>query len=191
MMRIPSGTGNGTDAMTSDAVTLTLADPVVAGGITVAPSVTPALETRLSLNGAVTSGPTVQGGWWPRSRDATTELSGLIRALNTTLGTILRLGVDVDGFDEIPRRITVDRHAVGIGWFPDMRQQIIVRRARQDYFLLLVVPPEASEPAAAAALARAVSGPRAQRALEILADCGISLPTVNRVRLVTFPQDRS
>ena len=68
----------------------------------------------------------LDGGWWPRSRNASVELPRLVSLLNARIGMVLRLGVDARDRDGIPRRITVSGHAVRIGWSADANHKIIV-----------------------------------------------------------------
>src|SRR3954468_13448942 len=129
--------------------------------------------SRFSLDPAFRRLGAVDGGWWPRSRDANVELPELVSALNARVGAVVRLGVDARDWDDIPGRITVDGHVVRIGRFADVNHKIIATRAPQDHILLLVVPPHASTAAAKAALARAASGRHSGRPEAILAASGI------------------
>jgi hypothetical protein len=115
----------------------------------------------------------VDGGWWPRSRNANVELSDLVSALDSRVGTVVRLGVDARDWDDIPRRITVAGHVVRIGRFADVNHKIIVTRGPQDHVMLLVVPPLASTASAKSALAMAASGRRSGTPEEIFAASGI------------------
>jgi hypothetical protein len=129
--------------------------------------------SRLSLDPALGRGGILGGGWWPRSRDAGTELPSLISLLNPQVGVVVRLGVDARDWDDIPRRMMVGGHRVGVGWFADLNHKIIVTRGPQDHILLLVVPPYAATDAAESALAMASIGRHSIRPEEILATVGI------------------
>ncbi|GAA4504002.1 hypothetical protein GCM10023191_057570 [Actinoallomurus oryzae] len=130
-------------------------------------------KSRLSLDSALGRGGILGGGWWPHSRDAGSELPNLISLLNPQVGVVVRLGVDARDWDDIPRRMTVGGHRVGVGWFADLNHKIIVTRGPQDHILLLVVPPHAATDAAESALTMASIGRRSIRPEEILASVGI------------------
>jgi hypothetical protein len=131
------------------------------------------LASRLSLDPTLKRRGAVDGGWWPRSRNANVELPDLVSSLNARVGAVLRLGVDARDWDDIPRRITVGGHVVRIGRFANVNHKIIATRGSQDHILLLVVPPQASTAAAKSALARAATGKNSGRPEEILAASGI------------------
>lgn len=131
------------------------------------------LASRLSLDPALKRLGAVDGGWWPRSRNANAELPGLVSLLNARVGAVVRLGIDARDWDDIPRRIRVGGHVVRIGRFADVNHKIIATRGPQDHILLLVVPPQASTAAAKSALAMAATGKNSGRPEEILAASGI------------------
>ncbi|MEV0407093.1 DUF5994 family protein [Actinoallomurus sp. NPDC050550] len=131
------------------------------------------LASRLSLDPALRRQGILDGGWWPRSRDAGAELPLLVSSLNARVGAILRLGIDARDWDDIPRRLTVDGHVVRVGRFADVNHKIIVTRGSQDHIMLLVIPPKASTASAKAALAMAAMGKNSGRPEEILAAVGI------------------
>jgi Family of unknown function (DUF5994) len=41
----------------------------------------------------------LDGGWWPRSRDPDTELPALIAGLESTLGPITKVAINLDAWD--------------------------------------------------------------------------------------------
>ncbi|MBC6460322.1 DUF5994 family protein [Actinomadura sp. HBU206391] len=138
-------------------------------------AVSPAVsEPRLRLALGLARRGVLDGGWWPRSRDAATQLTELAADLIEPLGMITRLAVDATDWDDIPRRIKVGDRAVKVGWFPDLSHMIIVTRGRQDQFMLLVVPPDATPHAAQAALEWAAAGTGSAPPREILSGCDIS-----------------
>jgi hypothetical protein len=131
------------------------------------------LASRLSLDPALKRRGILDGGWWPRSRNASVELPLLVSSLNARVGAIVRLGLDARDWDDIPRRLTVGGHAVRVGRFADVNHKIIVTRGPQDHIMLLVIPPEASTASAKAALAMAAAGKNGGRPEDILAAAGI------------------
>jgi hypothetical protein len=63
---------------------------------------------RLSFNPAHSRRRAVDGGWWPQTRDAGTELPALITALDFFPGQrVSRLAVHADDWDDIPDRLPV------------------------------------------------------------------------------------
>ncbi|GAA4619173.1 hypothetical protein GCM10023195_86580 [Actinoallomurus liliacearum] len=129
--------------------------------------------SRLSLDPALKRLGILDGGWWPRSRNASVELPLLVSLLNARVGAIVRLGIDARDWDDVPRRLTIDGHAVRVGRFADVNHKIIVTRGPQDHILVLVIPPQASTASAKAALAMAAAGKNSGRPEEILAAAGI------------------
>jgi hypothetical protein len=102
---------------------------------------------RLQLDPTMAGTGAVDGGWWPRSRDPDAELPGLIAGLDSSLGPITRLALNLDAWDSAPRRVAVNGRRVHVGWFRHMNAHTIgVTRAFQDRVALLVIPPEATRP---------------------------------------------
>ncbi len=86
------------------------------------------------------------GGWWPRSRNALTELPALIAALDARPGVMVqRLAVHREEWDEFPRQLTADgSHFVRVDWFTAIARHTIsvtVAGGREP-IALLVVPPD-------------------------------------------------
>jgi hypothetical protein len=155
-------TENGTDDMPSAS-----SDPAIAVP-PIGPSAPPGL--RLQLDPTMAGTGAVDGGWWPRSRDPDAELPGLITALNSLLGPITRVALNLDAWDTAPRRMAVDGRRVRVGWFSHMDAHTIgVTRASQGRVALLVVPPQATSAAAEIAMAMAADAANNARPAEILA----------------------
>jgi Family of unknown function (DUF5994) len=113
---------------------------------------------RLSLNPGARRDARIYGGWWPRSRDATTELPGLIAELNARAGRVSRIALQADAFTNIPRQLTAGGRTIRIAWFRYMNPHtVILTMAGADDLTLLVVPENASPAAATAALRLAAS----------------------------------
>ncbi len=133
---------------------------------------------RLSLVPATAPHAGLGGGWWPRSRDATAELPGLIAELSARAGRVSRVALQVGAFDNIPHRLTVGGRKVRVAWFRYMNANtVILTMADRDDLVLLVVPPLAPPVAAAQALRAVASGPGAGPADAILAAAGIAVDT--------------
>ncbi|MFI8188621.1 DUF5994 family protein [Streptomyces sp. NPDC085946] len=112
----------------------------------------------------------LDGAWWPRSRDATVELPGLVGALTERLGPVTRIGLDAAAWEELPTRMTIDGRVVHIDSFPVGDDTALVTRGDQDLFSLLVIPPDASPETARAATAEALRTGNLRQAEQILVD---------------------
>ena len=100
---------------------------------------------RLQLDPTMAGTGAVDGGWWPRSRDPDAELPGLIAGLDSSLGPVTRVALNLDAWDRAPRRVALDGRRVRVGLFRTMDPHMLgVTRAFQDRLALLVVPPEAA-----------------------------------------------
>jgi hypothetical protein len=100
---------------------------------------------RLRLRPTLAGAGILDGGWWPHSWDPDAELPELIAGLESTLGTITRVALNLGAWDRAPRRVAVNGRRVRVGWFRTMDARMIgVTRASQDRLALLVVPPEAA-----------------------------------------------
>jgi Family of unknown function (DUF5994) len=136
------------------------------------PSRPPGLRLRLDPTMAGTGA--VDGGWWPSSRDPDAELPGLIAGLDSSLGPITRVALNLDAWDTAPRRVAVEGRRVRVGWFLHMDAHTIgVTRAAQDRVALLVVPPQATPAAAGIAMAMAADAANSAGPADILAAAGI------------------
>jgi hypothetical protein len=144
---------------------------------TTAPAPTPPpapLGLRLQLDPTMAGTGVVDGGWWPRSRDPAAELPGLIAGLDSSLGPVTRVALNLDAWDIAPRRVAVDGRRVRVGWFRQMdRDTIGVTRAFQERVALLVVPPQATTAAAGSAMAMAADAATSAGPADILAAAGI------------------
>jgi hypothetical protein len=126
---------------------------------------------RVSFDPARNRHGAVDGGWWPHSRDALTELPGLIAALDSQPGMrVQRLSVHRDDWDDIPRRLTTDTgQVIRVDWFSVIpRHTVSVTTAGKGTIELLVVPPGTAEGTAQTAMNMASTGPGAAQAGDIL-----------------------
>jgi hypothetical protein len=133
---------------------------------------------RVSFGPALSRHGAVDGGWWPRSRNAHTELPGLIAALDARPGVrVQRLAVHRDEWDEIPHQLTADNgHFARVDWFTTIpRHTVSVTTAGgREPIELLVVPPSTPAAAAWAAMKTAATGPGTAQAADILIAEGAS-----------------
>ena len=72
---------------------------------------------RLQLDPTMAGTGAVDGGWWPHSRDPDAELPGLIAGLDSSLGPITRVALNLDAWDNALRRVAVDGRRARVGWF--------------------------------------------------------------------------
>ncbi|WP_405639500.1 DUF5994 family protein [Streptomyces sp. NBC_00019] len=114
----------------------------------------------------------LDGAWWPRSRDISTELPALITALTDYLGPITRVGLDAAAWDALPTRLVIEDRVVRIDSFPVGDDTVLVTRGEADHFSLLVVPPQTAPDTARAAMAEAVRADNLTQAEQILIDTG-------------------
>jgi hypothetical protein len=153
-------------------------------------TLTPGLQAapdgaRLSLGPAKARRAGINGGWWPRSRDAGAELPGLIAGLSTRAGRVNRVALQVGAFGNIPRQLTVGGRKVRVAWFRYMNMHTVsLTMADRDDLTLLVIPPQASPVTAAEALRLAASGRHTGPPEAILAAAG-----VDRLALARFDDD--
>ncbi len=105
-----------------------------------------AAVVRLRLDATRGRSAPVTGAWWPRSTDAGVELPGLIAAIDRRLGEMtLRVGLQVNAWLSIPRRIAAPGRAVRVGWFRSMRpEQVTVILRGREHITLRVIPPGAT-----------------------------------------------
>jgi hypothetical protein len=129
-------------------------------------------SARVSFDPALIRHGAVDGGWWPYSRNALTELPGLIAALDAWPGVrVQRIAVHRDEWDDIPRRLTADNGRFArVDWFTTIpRHTVSVTTAgRREPIALLVVPPSTPAEAARAAMNTAATGPGTAQAADIL-----------------------
>jgi Family of unknown function (DUF5994) len=130
---------------------------------------------RLRLDPTLAGRGSLDGGWWPRSRDPEAELPDLIAGLESSLGMITRVALDLDAWDSAPHRLVIDGRRVHVGWFRAMNAQTVgVTGAFGDRFVLLVVPPQATPAAAATAMAMAADPASSVLPADLLAASGIT-----------------
>ncbi|GAA4231172.1 hypothetical protein GCM10022254_27610 [Actinomadura meridiana] len=144
---------------------------------TTPPKLTMPPRPRLRLAPGQAGRGVMDGGWWPRSRDAVAELTDLLTALTGTgepPEVATRVTIDFDDWDEIPLRITVLGREVGVGWLAHRDHMVAITRGRAAPTLLLVVPPGATSSSAEAALTRSAVETGDMLPHEILASCDIS-----------------
>ena len=154
--------GNATTARTS---------PRAAAG---APSAIPTglPPARVLFDPALPRHGATDGGWWPRSRNALTELPALLAALDARPGLrVQRLAVPRREWDELPHQLTADgSHFVPVDpltTIPRRTVSVTVADGREP-IVLLVVPPDTPAETAWADMNIAATSPGIPQTTDIL-----------------------
>jgi Family of unknown function (DUF5994) len=135
---------------------------------TMTPTGTPSAP-RLSLQPILSRRTLLDGGWWPRSTDPTTELPQLILALNEGHSPVRRVILGPAGWDRHPLRTSVAGRAVRLVWFTSQAAGLLFAlRSNGDRVDLLVVPPDTRPATARAAMALAAQPTNTVHAPDIL-----------------------
>ena len=101
------------------------------------------------------------GAWWPRSRDAATELRALLPELSERLGgPVTRVSLNIDAWDaDQPRRLRVGDRVVRLGWFHTLDPATVtIARGSDPRVTLHLVPPELDSDAADKLMRAAAAG---------------------------------
>lgn len=107
-----------------------------------APAQHGALRLRLKPKAPPTG--SVDGAWWPHSRDLAKELPALAEVLAIRLGPVTRVAFAMNGWTAAPRRITVDGRMIRLEGFHVQDVHVLhVSGSDGQRITLLVVPPEA------------------------------------------------
>jgi hypothetical protein len=89
------------------------------------------------------AGAGLAGAWWPRTRDASTELRALLPAVTEHLGggaTRVSLNIDAWGNDQ-PRRLRISDTLVRLGWFHTLDSATItLTRGSGERQVIAVIP---------------------------------------------------
>jgi hypothetical protein len=127
---------------------------------------------RVSFDSALIRHGAVAGGWWPRSRNALTELPALIAALDARPGVrVQRLAVHRDEWDEIPQHLTADgSHFVRVNWLATIPRHTVsvATTGAREPIALLVVPPDTPTETAWAEMNIAATNPGTPQSTDIL-----------------------
>ena len=134
------------------------------------------LPVRLALLEATDAATaTLDGAWWPRSRELAIELPPLITVLSHQGILISRVAYHRDNWEPAPRRLPADGRIVRLGWYLGLDPHLVRMtsggggRARLD---LLVIPPDLDDAAARQAMAAASQAGNHAVATEVLANIG-------------------
>ena len=91
---------------------------------------------------------TLDGAWWPTSRDARTQIRVLVPHASRQLGgAVTRVSLNIESWDaDQPRRLTVGDTLVHLGWFRTLdAATITLARGSFDRITLVVIPPDYDE----------------------------------------------
>ena len=130
-------------------------------------SSTPRHSLRLQLSRSPGRA-TLDGGWWPQSRDIDIELADLVDRFPAAIGRVTRALYSRPDWETQPRSVHVARGRLKTGSFPqDDTHMMILSMSTPTQIRLLVVPPE--HPAGQQAMAMAADPWNRSSAAEILA----------------------
>lgn len=137
----------------------------------------PHRQLRLRLKPKAPATGYVDGAWWPRSRDLTTELGALADVLAVRLGRIERVAYALSTWDKAPGRVQVNGFGARLEGFSYQDKNIVhVTGSNHVRISLLVVPPEMADPAAHDAMMTAGHRGNADRPEEILVGAAVPAP---------------
>jgi hypothetical protein len=109
----------------------------------------PRQTLRLKLKPKAPTTGYVDGAWWPRSWDLSTELPALLAVLAIRLGRVSRVSYNLTAWNAAHRRLNVDGHQVRLGGFHAQHPHTIDVIASNGTRLTLLVLPPATHPATA------------------------------------------
>ena len=113
----------------------------------------PRQPLRLQLSGSPGRA-TLDGGWWPHSRDIDIELADLVDRFPEVMGRVDRALYSRPDWDSQPRSVRVARGRLKTGSFPrDNTHLMVLSMSTRTRLILLVVPPDHPKGAQAMALA--------------------------------------
>jgi hypothetical protein len=126
---------------------------------------------RLRLKPDAPLSGSVDGAWWPRSRDLAGELPALIASLADRVGPVARVAYHLDGWGPAPRRLPA-RAARLEGFRTTDPRTLTVLGRDGTRLVLLVVPASTADATAEAALAAASGAGDAHSTADLLAGTG-------------------
>jgi Family of unknown function (DUF5994) len=128
---------------------------------------------RLKLEPTSSRAALLDGGWWPQSSAAGTELPALIAGLDNFRGPITHVLLNAAEWD-LPhqRQLIVDGRAIRLGWYTSQPAGLLTMICDfgRDRIDLLVVPARATAVWAATAMTAAATSDNRQHTPALLAD---------------------
>ncbi|WP_018331491.1 DUF5994 family protein [Actinomycetospora chiangmaiensis] len=120
-----------------------------------APDTIPTTEARSRVKPDGPRTGYVDGAWWPRSDDLSTELSALLTGLSSRTGPVARVAYHLDDWGRAPRRLP--RGQVRLEGFRTTAPHTVTLVGPAGMRLvLLVIPPSTTDAAAEQAMTAAV-----------------------------------
>lgn len=111
----------------------------------------------------------VDGAWWPRGDDLTTELPDLLAVLSVRLGAVERVMYNLAEWAKMPRRLTTGGRAVRLdGYQRQPANTLQVQGVGRDKIVLLVVPPDTDAEVAHEAMMTAAAPDNALAVADLL-----------------------
>jgi uncharacterized protein DUF5994 len=104
---------------------------------------------RLKLKPKAPATGSVDGAWWPRSRDLSTELPALLTVLAIRLGGVERVSYNLATWDAAPRRLDVNGRRLRLGGFHAQHPHTVDLIGANGTRLTLLVLPPGADPVAA------------------------------------------
>ncbi|OLT51770.1 hypothetical protein BJF87_15160 [Gordonia sp. CNJ-863] len=135
-----------------------------------APTTHPPRQLRLRLKPADSVRGSVDGAWWPRSRDLATELPDIAQALDTRLPRLERVGYRIADWDAAPdRKIAVDGRSVHLEGFTTWPPGVVRFSCPSGTLTLAVLGPDTDSDAAHETMMRAAERTNTQSAETLIA----------------------
>jgi hypothetical protein len=121
---------------------------------------------RLAFPPSSTAAGVVNGSWWPRTRDPTTELPALVAAVADRLGGVRRIALNTDAWNYWPHQLVIiGGPRVRLDWGAADAHTIRLTGGGTSHLNLLAIPPDTPTVLALVCLARAARDvPSAKRA---------------------------
>ena len=146
---------------------------------------------RLALIDPPAARTTLDGAWWPRTRDLAQELPALVEELHRRGIRVTRVALNPDPWGPTPRRLDADGRTIRLGWFRNLDRQLLnmtgdLSRGRLDF---LVVPPDTTAAAAEHAFSAATDRANRQAPTELLDTLSAAGPPVPPPRSADEPVD--
>ncbi|NEE02385.1 hypothetical protein G1H10_19610 [Phytoactinopolyspora halotolerans] len=115
---------------------------------------------------------TLDGAWWPRSRDLAAELPELIATLSQRGFTVARVAYHRDSWDSVSGKLPIAGRVVRLGWFRTIDAHLLslTELRSADRLDLLVIPPTSDPLLAEQAFAWIQDGHHDGRATAFLTD---------------------
>jgi hypothetical protein len=100
-------------------------------------------RARVAFRQPVSTDGYFDAGWWPRSRDLTRELPGLLDVLWTAAREVTRIGYHLEFWDPAPRKIIIDGRLVRLAGYHYQDPLLLsaTNAGNTDRIEFLIIPP--------------------------------------------------